>query len=79
MDTAIAMDEPVGAAIDRLMLEKGFKAFFVAAAIGTSYGTFRAIRTGRRPLKDTEAAALARLFDVPVTTFLRGETDGQSA
>lgn len=67
MDTAIAKEATIGATIDRLM--GSHKAYAVAAAIGMSDGTFRAVRKGNRDLKDAERKALAEFFGVPESTF----------
>lgn len=62
--------ETLGETIDRILLESGRKTYWVAAQLGMAENTFRAIRTGKRPLKAAEAVRLADLFGVPVTTFL---------
>lgn len=79
MGVAEAMRESPGEAIDRLCREQGRRKDWVADQLGLSKPAFSRRVTGRTDLSYLEAKELARIFDVPLETFWRGDraADGE--
>lgn len=70
-----------GAAVDRLIRERGLRKWWVAKEIGTHPSHLSKLITGERPITKSMAARLGVLFGVDPAVFRPGgadETPGES-
>lgn len=74
MPDEVATREKPGEAINRLCREQGRVKGWVASQVGIGQERLSRLIAGEREISAREAAAFARVFDVPVETFIPAPT-----